>query len=204
MRLVGADGEVVWAAQYSAWGKIERLYVHRVENPIRWQGQYEDAEASLFYNRYRFYSALIGQAISQDPLLQMGGVNLYDLSPNPFRWIDPLGLSCTPGKNFKDHFIRHKKLLEAKLGKRYPKWKAGGGTDFLKDLDEMVAKGRLKHAGKGTLKKGQPAVDIFRGDGLTLVTKPGGEFVTLLESGKGMDTAIQMLPGQLSLPGFFP
>jgi hypothetical protein len=48
-------------------------------------------------------------------------------------------------------------------------------------------------------------MNIFRGEGLTLVTKPDGEFVTLLESGTGKDkTGIRMVPGQLALPGMWP
>ena len=36
-------------------------------------------------------------------------------------------------------------------------------------------------------------MNIYRGKGLTLVTKTNGEFVTLLQSGIGMDLGIQFL-----------
>ena len=51
----------------------------------------------------------------------------------------------------------------------------------------------MKYVGKGTLKKGQPIVNIYRGKGITIVTKGDGEFVTILETGKGMDLGIVMI-----------
>ena len=43
----------------------------------------------------------------------------------------------------------------------------------------------------------------YRGNGLTLITKTNGEFVTLLESGTGMDLSFQIvgkLMGKTSCP----
>jgi RHS repeat-associated protein len=201
VRLVDDAGEVRWGASYTAWGRVDRLHVSEVDNPIRLQGQYEDAETGLHYNRHRYFSTELGTFISCDPLGLAAGTNLCSLGPNCLKWVDPLGLACTAGKNFKDHFIRHKGLLEGLLGKKYSPWKKGGGDEFLADLDKLIADGRLVHAGDGTLKLGQPVVHVFRGEGLTAIIKPGGEFVTLLESGKGMDTAIQMVPGTVFPPG---
>lgn len=52
--------------------------------------------------------------------------------------------------------------------------------------------------GKGPSKKGQPLMDIYRGEGMTYISKklPDGteEFVTLIESGKGMDIGIIFSP----------
>ncbi len=95
-RLLDPSGEVVWAAQYSAWGKVERLHVNRVDNPIRLQGQYEDEETGLCYNRHRYYDSRAGQFVSQDPLLTDAGENIYRYAPNIWRWSDPLGLKCGP------------------------------------------------------------------------------------------------------------
>ncbi|KAF0866039.1 hypothetical protein [Pseudomonas sp. LD120] len=117
---------------------------------------------------------------------------------NPLSWVDPLGLvggcNIVAGKNFKDHFIRHKGILENYLGKKYPKWKVNEGSDFLTDIENLKISGKLTHIGQGTLKKGQPAMEIYKGEGMTYVGKnlPNGteEFVTLIESGKGMDLGI--------------
>jgi hypothetical protein len=101
--------------------------------------------------------------------------------------------AITAGKNFKQHYLKHKALLERVLNKKYPKWKDDEGATFLSDLFELVRSGRFQYQGLGTLKAGQPAGLIFRGEGLTLVLETNGNFWTLLQSGTGMDTAIRMM-----------
>jgi hypothetical protein len=100
----------------------------------------------------------------------------------------------TPGKNFKEHFITKKALLERTLGTPLGKLKEGGGEAFLKAISDGVENDTFKYVGQGTLKKGMEAMNIYRGQGLTIVTKANGEWVTLLQSGEGMDLAIQMVP----------
>lgn len=104
-RLTDKSGKVVWSASYATWGALKRRHGHAVDNPIRFQGQYHDAETGLHYNRNRYYDPHIGQFIGQDPIGLSGGNNLYQYAPNPLSWIDPLGWSCrkaymgkTPGK----------------------------------------------------------------------------------------------------------
>jgi hypothetical protein len=94
-------------------------------------------------------------------------------------------------KKFKDHFLRHKKLLEDTLGTKYPKLR-DDGPRFLSDLQSMIRDGRLKYAGLGTLKKGEPEAAIYRGSGLTLVLRQDGSFQTLVKSGEGIDLGIQI------------
>ncbi|MFD8910685.1 hypothetical protein [Streptomyces sp. NPDC059575] len=101
--------------------------------------------------------------------------------------------AITAGKNFKQHYLKHRALLEKILGKKYPKWKDDEGAEFLGDLFELVTSGRLRYEGLGTLKKDTPAGLIFRGEGLTLVLETSGNFWTLLESGKAMDIGIIMV-----------
>ena len=36
--------------------------------PFRYQGQYEDSETGLYYNRFRYYDPSTGAYISQDPI----------------------------------------------------------------------------------------------------------------------------------------
>nr|WP_306305908.1 RHS repeat-associated core domain-containing protein [Prevotella aurantiaca] len=36
--------------------------------PFKYQGQYEDAETGLYYNRFRYYDPNAGSYISQDPI----------------------------------------------------------------------------------------------------------------------------------------
>ncbi|ACZ07326.1 Uncharacterised protein [Sebaldella termitidis] len=76
------------------------------------------------------------------------------------------------GKNFKDHFLRHKKLLEKITGEKYSKF---------------------KEHDQGTLNATNIRYNIYRGEGITIVTKSDGEWVTILESGKGMDKNIKFI-----------
>ncbi|MGG1949381.1 RHS repeat-associated core domain-containing protein [Trinickia sp. NRRL B-1857] len=64
------------------------------------QGQQEDSETGLHYNRYRYYDPAIGRFVSMDPIKLAGGLNLYRYGPNPVQWTDALGLSSgrCPGK----------------------------------------------------------------------------------------------------------
>jgi len=95
-RLLDETGKVVWAARYDAWGGIRKLVANEVDQPLRLQGQYFDAETGLCYNRFRYYCPEIGSFISQDPLGLVPGENVYAFGPNVHRWIDPLGL-CKEG-----------------------------------------------------------------------------------------------------------
>jgi RHS repeat-associated protein len=60
---------------------------------LRFQGQYEDGETGLFYNRFRYYDPDAGLYISPDPLGLEGGLRPFGYGINPTRWIDPLGLA---------------------------------------------------------------------------------------------------------------
>ena len=92
-RLLNKVGGVVWAAQNSAWGGVDKLFLNQVDNPIRLQGQYADEETGLSYNRFRYFDNKIGAFISIDPISLNGGINLYEYANNPQGWIDPLGLN---------------------------------------------------------------------------------------------------------------
>lgn len=87
----GADGNVIWQGNYDEFGKVSEVKKQTEQN-IRFQGQYEDAETGLYYNRYRYYDADSGRYISQDPISVLGGSNFYRYGVNPLMWIDPFGL----------------------------------------------------------------------------------------------------------------
>ena len=108
--LTNRQGEVVWLADYEAWGntakviysesKLEELKVSKEHlQPIRFQGQHFDTETGLHYNRFRYYDPDMGMFISRDPIGLQGGDNVFAYAPNPTGWIDPLGLSCTSNAN---------------------------------------------------------------------------------------------------------
>ncbi|MFJ9537766.1 Flp family type IVb pilin [Streptomyces sp. NPDC101225] len=94
-------------------------------------------------------------------------------------------------KKFKDHFLRHKKLVEDALGTKYKKLKEDGPR-FLQDIEANIKNGTFKLVGKGTLKKGEPEGLVYRGNGVTIVLRENGEFWTALKSGEGLDTSIEI------------
>ncbi|NRQ42473.1 RHS repeat protein [Rheinheimera sp. YQF-2] len=93
LSLTDSENNIVWQAHYSVFGKA-MVTVNKIDNPIRFQGQYFDNESGLHYNHFRYYDPETGRFISQDPIGLLGGINHYQYAPNHINWIDPLGLSC--------------------------------------------------------------------------------------------------------------
>ncbi|WP_281423899.1 RHS repeat domain-containing protein [Oceanobacter mangrovi] len=92
--ITNASGELVWTAQYKAYGSLALAPIQQVENNLRFQGQYYDEESGLHYNRFRYYDPECGRFINQDPIGLLGGNNNYLYVPNPVGWVDPWGLAC--------------------------------------------------------------------------------------------------------------
>ncbi|XXY46624.1 RHS repeat-associated core domain-containing protein [Sorangium sp. So ce269] len=92
-QLVASDGTVAGALRRSAWGRTDLAEGSRATTPLRFQGQYEDEETGLCYNRFRYYDPDAGRFTSADPLGLDGGLSGYRYAPNPLIWIDPLGLT---------------------------------------------------------------------------------------------------------------
>ena len=119
--LVDEVGRVVWAPRFKAWGRaIEGRHncapdwvVSEIAQPLRFQGQYEDAETGLFYNRYRYYDPDLTHYITRDPIGLSGGLNEYAYAPNPLMWVDPIGLTkkcsinlaCDPCDNLPQNIL---------------------------------------------------------------------------------------------------
>ncbi|WP_337049669.1 RHS repeat-associated core domain-containing protein [Serratia fonticola] len=70
-------------------GSVRRICTQ----PLRFQGQYFDAESGLHYNRYRYYSPETARFITPDPIGLAGGLNQTQYGPNPTGWVDLLGLA---------------------------------------------------------------------------------------------------------------
>ena len=99
--LTNQKGEIVWEAEYATWGNTVKVNYKRVDaniqedvalQPLRFQGQYYDAETGLHYNRFRYYDPDVGRFTTQDPIGLLGGDNLYAYAPNPIIWFDVYGL----------------------------------------------------------------------------------------------------------------
>ncbi|MDR3411773.1 MAG: RHS repeat-associated core domain-containing protein [Formivibrio sp.] len=95
--LTSSAGAILWSARYKAYGNVAKLEVAEVDNPLRFQGQYFDAETGLHYNRHRYYNPGTGRFLTPDPIKLAGGLNNYRYVPNPTGWVDPLGLETCPG-----------------------------------------------------------------------------------------------------------
>jgi RHS repeat-associated protein len=95
--LTDYSGEIMWSAKYRAYGNLAALDVAEIDNPLRFQGQYFDAETGLHYNRHRYYNPGTGRFLTPDPIKLAGGLNNYQYVPNPTGWVDPLGLNGCPG-----------------------------------------------------------------------------------------------------------
>jgi len=91
--LTDYSGEIMWSAKYRAYGNLAALDVNEIDNPLRFQGQYYDAEKGLHYNRHRYYNPGTGRFLTPDPIKLAGGLNSYQYVPNPTGWVDPLGLN---------------------------------------------------------------------------------------------------------------
>lgn len=105
-----------------------------------------------------------------------------------------LGPRLNRGRHFVGHFQSHRHLLERATGHSYPQTPAGEVL-FLRELGQLITAGTLKPVGIATIKKGEPMVYVFQGQGaaagLTALVTPTGEWVTLLSSGIGMDLGLQ-------------
>lgn len=96
LRLINELSHIIWQADPDDWRSVENT--QGIHQPIRYQGQYEDQETGLYYNRYRYYSPDLGRYISHDPIGLAGGFNTYNYVTNPNNWVDPMGLELSPAR----------------------------------------------------------------------------------------------------------
>ena len=60
------QGNKVWEQELDIYGRQRKRPSAFI--PFKYQGQYEDAETGLYYNRFRYYDPNVGSYISQDPI----------------------------------------------------------------------------------------------------------------------------------------
>ncbi|WP_373246912.1 RHS repeat domain-containing protein [Phocaeicola massiliensis] len=88
-----SKGELVWEMLLDVYGKVAECHGDRTLVPFRYQGQYEDEETGLYYNRFRYYSPDMGMYISSDPIgLAGNNPTLYGYVLDVNTWLDILGL----------------------------------------------------------------------------------------------------------------
>ena len=89
------QGNRVWEQELDIYGRQRKRPSAFI--PFKYQGQYEDAETGLYYNRFRYYDPNAGSYISQDPIIGLAGKNptLYAFAKNVNTEVDVLGLDCS-------------------------------------------------------------------------------------------------------------
>lgn len=98
-QMVDASGNIVWSAQYAAFGKAH-IMVNTVENNLRFPGQYFDEETMLHHNYFRDYGPITGRYIQRDPIGLADGTNTFAYAgSNPIKYWDFDGkkkMKCDP------------------------------------------------------------------------------------------------------------
>ncbi|OQP43858.1 hypothetical protein A4D02_10290 [Niastella koreensis] len=108
-------GIKVWECELDIYGRPKVIVGNKNFIPFRYEGQYEDEETGLYYNRFRYYNPEEGRYVSKDPISIAGGLNVYAYVADVNISVDPLGLKeCTltyrhklkPGKVTNERELR--------------------------------------------------------------------------------------------------
>lgn len=91
--LVDAAGNIAWRHRPTLWGMDAAPEPVGAHCPLRFPGQYFDAESRLHYNFHRYYDPSTGAYGTPDPLGLAPAPNPRTYVENPLRWTDPLGLA---------------------------------------------------------------------------------------------------------------
>lgn len=102
--LVNGAGAVVARFAYSVFGELIGIDPAAAPTRYLYTGREFDPETDLYYYRARYYDAVLGRFISEDPIgFEGGDTNLRRyVSNNPLNAVDPTGLngeSTTAGRN---------------------------------------------------------------------------------------------------------
>ena len=105
-------------------------------NTTLYTGRLLDTLTSLYYNRARFYDALLERFVNRDPIAS--SPNLYEYcGDSPLDYVDPLGLKDVPvttaGQSNTDWMIKNIVDQIMKNG-GYPESARGGLTDYVKSI----------------------------------------------------------------------
>lgn len=93
IQMYDSEENKIWNCTLDIYGKVADFRGESLHDcPFRFQGQYEDIETGLYYNRFRYYDPYLGGYISQDPIKLLGGERMYLYVIDINRWIDVLGL----------------------------------------------------------------------------------------------------------------
>jgi RHS repeat-associated protein len=91
-RVEDDEGKVRWSAQIDPYGMADVDPRSTIELSLRFPGHYFDQETELHYNRFRYFSPVMGRYIQSDPAGLFGGINLYAYLRDPLSRVDIDGL----------------------------------------------------------------------------------------------------------------
>lgn len=167
--LFSEDGERVdWKAEWDLWGDIAQLRrkaanddAPPVDCPIRFQGQWYDAESGLHYNRFRYYDTDAMQYLSPDPIGLAGGVRPQGYVDEPNGVVDPLGLRpCGTA----DGSIRFKRWSRGDAVEKpmpdgsSPRWDVARGR-YWKNRAHLADAGEFSAANMRRMRRGSAPLD---------------------------------------------
>ena len=132
-----SKGELVWEMLLDVYGKAAECHGDRTLVPFRYQGQYEDEETGLYYNRFRYYDPNTGNYLNQDPIgLAGGNPTLYGYVFDPSTQIDPFGLDILYHYTNQSGMegILQTKTIKPSLKELNPKDVRYGNGQYLSDI----------------------------------------------------------------------
>ncbi|MFF1710297.1 DUF6531 domain-containing protein [Streptomyces sp. NPDC058268] len=163
--LVDDTGDVAWRSSSNIWGSpIGDPLCGDTDCPLRFPGQYYDAESGLHYNLFRYYDPAIGCYYTPDSLGLAPAPNPYSYPANPLLWADPLGLTPCVAKQLSKraseihaqagHPIAQSRSTVAVIRARTP----------YGDIDVVAGSGRgLNKTQEGMLRRGEMLADNIDG-----------------------------------------
>ncbi|SOE14770.1 RHS repeat-associated core domain-containing protein [Streptomyces sp. 2323.1] len=173
--LISETGNIAWHARSTLGGATIWNREATAYTPLRFPGQYFDAETSLHYNYFRHYDPTTARYLSPDPLGLEPADNPVSYVRNPLTVVDPLGLAPyepseeKPVRLFKapqpglgQHQEQHGYLPEDFPGGDHHPSGYDGRAYFSKDNFELPLTKYAKHYGEGLIEVRIPAEDYRR------------------------------------------
>jgi RHS repeat-associated protein len=194
--MLDPDGGLVWRSQANLWGAALAELTGGPSCPLRFPGQYHDAETGQHYNYHRYYDPIAGQYLSSDPLGLSAGPNSYAYVSNPTRQYDPFGLTaCERAKK-----LANRTSENAANGRVRETPDYHGRLSRERELDILSNPDAVYHS------TGSGGRFIFRqGDDVVITEGPGsraGQLVTSYgPSGPRGDSGAAIFGGSPSDPG---